>query len=116
MASFESVLSAIGNTLKKFFTEAVVVAKSAEPFIDVCFPGIGILYNTTVNAVAQAETAAIAAGSQSGTGVQKLAYVVAAIDTDFKAYATAQGIKYDDTTVTNWVNAVVATLNGLPKI
>ena len=115
MASFESVLSHIGHDLQVFFTGATAVAKAAEPFVDILFPGIGALYNTTVTAVAQAETAAIAAGVQSGTGAQKLAFVAAAIDADFKAYAAANGITYSSTVVENYINATVATLNALPK-
>ena len=115
MASFETVLSHIGHDLKIFFTSATKVAEAAEPFVDIMFPGIAALYNTTVTAVAQAETAAIAAGVQNGSGAQKLAFVVSAIDTDFQAYAKAQGITYNSTVVENYVNAAVATLNALPK-
>ena len=41
MASFKSILSDIGNGLKKFFGVAVTVAQDAEPIIDLAFPGIG---------------------------------------------------------------------------
>ena len=116
MASFESILSHIGHDLKVFFTGATAVAKVAMPFVDILFPGIGPLYNTTVTAIAQAETAAIAAGAQNGTGAQKLAFVVAAIDADFQAYAAANGITYNSTVVENYINAAVATLNALPKV
>ena len=115
MASFTSVLSDIGKGLKKFFTIATDAAQVAEPFIDVLVPGIAPLYNATVAAAVQAETAAIAAGSQNGTGAQKLAFVVAAIEKDFEAYAKTAGISYNATTVQNWVNAVVATLNAIPS-
>jgi hypothetical protein len=114
MASFTSVLSNIGHGLKLFFTGAVKVAQVVEPEVDILFPGIAALYNTTVNAVADAETKAIAAGSQNGTGAQKLALVISSINTDFAAYAKSQGIVYDQTHVTAWVNAAVAGLNALP--
>ena len=94
MASFSTILSDIGHGLKLFFTGAVTVAKAAEPVVDILFPGVSVLYNTTVNAVAAAESAAIAAGSQNGTGVQKLAMVVASIENDFAAYAKANNITY----------------------
>ena len=89
MANFKSVLSDIGKGLAKFFSVAVGVAVVAEPIIDVVFPGLAPLYNTTVNAVADAEAKAIAAGQQNGTGAQKLALVVASIEADFNAYAKA---------------------------
>lgn len=114
MASFSTILSDIGHGLKLFFTGAVTVAKAAEPVVDILFPGVSVLYNTTVNAVAAAESAAIAAGSQNGTGVQKLAMVVASVENDFAAYAKANNITYDTTHITAWVNAVVASLNAIP--
>lgn len=115
MASFTSILSAIGHGLKVFFTGAVNVAVKAEPFIDIIFPGIGVLYNATVNAVAAAESHAIAAGAQNGTGAQKLAFVVQAIESDFATYAKANGITYDPSHIEAWVNSVVAGLNAIPS-
>jgi len=114
MASFTTILSDIGNALKKVFGVGVKVAEIAEPIIDIAFPGVASLYNLTVTAAANAETDAIAAGQQSGTGAQKLATVIAAITTDFEAYCTAAGIPFTAATITAWVNAVVATLNALP--
>ena len=115
MATLESVLSHIGHDMKVFFTGAVKVAQAAEPFVDIMLPGIAPLYNATVTAIAQAETASIAAGAQSGSGAQKLAFVISAIDADFQVYAKAQGITYNSTVVESYVNAAVATLNALPK-
>jgi len=115
MASFKTILDDIGNTLKKAFTVGVEVAKAAEPFVDVAFPGIAALYNTTVTAVGNAENAAIAAGAQTGTGAQKLAAVVAAITPAFAAYAVSQGLPAPTVaTITNYANAVVATVNAIP--
>lgn len=115
--SFKSALSNVGNELKKFFGVAITVAKDAEPLVDIAtaaFPGVPALYNATVTAAVNAETAAIAAGAQSGTGPQKLAAVVAAITPAFTAYATAQKITVNTATITAWVNAVVASLNAIP--
>jgi hypothetical protein len=115
MASFTSILSDIGNGLKKFFSVAVTVAEAAEPIVAVAFPGVSSLYDSTVTAIANAETAAIAAGAQTGTGAQKLAAVVAAITPTFTAYAAANGLPTPTTTtITNWVNAAVASLNAIP--
>lgn len=106
MASFVSILSDIGNGLKKFFTGAVEVATAAEPFVDALFPGIAPLYNSILSEVAKAESAAIAAGQQNGTGAQKLALVIQAVVAQFPQYTPAQ--------LTIIINGVVAGLNVIP--
>lgn len=113
--SFISILDDVGSALKKFFGVEITVAQAAEPIVDLAFPGISVLYNATVNEVATAETAAIAAGVQTGSGPQKLALVVAAIEPTFNQYLQAQGLPAQPTaTIENWVNAVVAGLNAIP--
>lgn len=115
MASFKSILGDIGSVLKKVFSGAVTVATAAQPIVDVAYPGIASLYSATVAAAAQAEAAAVAAGQQSGSGPQKLALVVAAIEKEFNTFASSNGISNATTqTVENWVNAVVASLNAIP--
>jgi hypothetical protein len=114
MASFKSILGDIGNALKKIFQVGVEAAVIAEPIVNIAFPGVSALYNLTVNAAANAEANAIAAGAQTGTGAQKLALVVASIEKDFASYATAAGIPYTQATVEAWVSAVVSTLNAIP--
>lgn len=117
MASFVSILSDIGKGLKKFFTIAVDAAVIAEPVIDTIFPGLSGLYNSTVAAIAGAESSAIAAGAQNGTGAQKLAYVVAAIESSFNAYAAANKLPAPTAAVIeNYVNAIVASLNAIPSV
>lgn len=116
MANLKTILSDIGSALKKIFGVAVTVAQAAEPIVDIAFPGIATLYNLTVAEVAKAEVAAIAAGAQNGTGPQKMAMVISAIMPAFTEYAAASGIPTASqaTTVTAWVNAVVASLNAIP--
>lgn len=118
MASFKSILSDIGHGLEKVFQIGVVIATDAEPFVDMAFPGISVLYNATVSAVGAAESAAIAAGQQNGTGAQKLALVVSSIEGSFNTYWTSLGNKTpaDLTTIENWVNTVVAGLNAIPSL
>jgi hypothetical protein len=117
MASFNSILSNIGKGLKTFFTGAAKIAQVAEPLVDLALPGIAALYNTTVNAVVNAETAAIAAGEQSGTGAQKLQTVIAAIEPVFTQYAEQTGIPTAQraAAIEAWVNAAVAGLNAIPS-
>lgn len=114
--SFTSVLSDIGHGLKVFFTGAVTVATAAEPFIDVVFPGVSTLFNGIVTAVGTTEAAALAAGAQNGTGAQKLAAVVTAVEGNVNAYLLANGIKTPATTaqIETIVNGIVAALNALP--
>lgn len=112
--SFITVLQKIGQDVKKFFDELLPLAKAAEPVVDLALPGIGELYNATVAMVSNAEMTATAAGKQSGTGAQKLALVVSSLEPLAVAYFKAQGITADQTVITNWVNAVVASLNAIP--
>ena len=115
--NLNTILSNVGNALKKFFGVAVTVAQVAEPLVDIAFPGISTLYNLTVAEAVKAETAAVAAGQQNGTGAQKLALVVAAITPVFTQYAASSGIPtaQQATAITAWVNAVVASLNAIPS-
>ena len=115
MATFKTILDDIGNALKKAFSLGIEAAVVAEPIVDIAFPGIAALYNTTVGAVATAETGAIAAGAQTGTGPQKLAFVVASIEQAFNAYAAANKLQTPtQAVIENYVNAVVASLNAIP--
>lgn len=117
MASFSTILSDIGNGLKKIFGIGVAASVAAEPIVDILFPGIAPLYNGTVSAVAAAESAAIAAGNQSGSGPQKLAAVVTAITPIFVQYAQSNGLATpSQAVIENYVNAVVATLNAIPAV
>lgn len=114
MASFTSVLQHIGGLFKEVFHVGVEAAQAAEPVIDVAVPGIAALYNSTVAIVAGAEMTATAAGAQNGTGTQKLAAVVSALEPIAVEYFKSIGITADQSVITNWVNAVVASLNAIP--
>lgn len=112
--SFTSVLQHIGSALKTIFTFGTQVAAIAQPIITVAAPGISALYNTTLTEVIKAESLAAAAGATQGTGAQKLAAVLTAITPVATEYFQSQGIKVDSTVLTNWTNAVVASLNAIP--
>ena len=107
-------LQHVGNFFKTIFSDVTRVATAVEPVVDAVFPGIGSLYNATVQAVATAETAAAAAGAASGSGEHKLAAVTAAIEPIAVAYLKQQGINANSQQIVAWTNAVVATLNALP--
>ncbi len=114
MAGFKSILGNVGKVLLKIFTIGTEVAKVSEPIIDLAFPGIGVLFNKTVDFALIAEGLATAAGAQEGSGAQKLAFVLANIQKDFITYWQAAGITVDATHATAWINAVVAALNAIP--
>jgi hypothetical protein len=115
----KSILQHIGGFLKKVFTagekvadEGEKLAQVAEPIVDIAFPGIAVLYNFTVQQVAVAQAAADGA---SGAGKQKLAAVLAAVAPFAEAELAKLGVpKPTVDQITNYVNAVVASLNALP--
>lgn len=115
---FLSILDHAGTAIKDFFGKelpvAVTIAQDAEPFVDLAFPGIAVLFNSTVTMVANAEALGKSAASGAQTGPQKLAAVTAALEPVAIAYLKAQGITVDSATITAWVNAVVALLNTIP--
>jgi hypothetical protein len=107
-------LQHVGGFFKTLFTDVTRVAIAVEPVVDVAFPGIAVLYNATVQAVATAEAAAITAASATGSGTQKLAAVTAAIEPIAIAYLQGQGIQANTAQIQAWTSVVVATLNALP--
>jgi hypothetical protein len=110
---FVTVLDAIGTAFKDFFKIALPVATAAEPVLAVAFPGVSTLYNMTVTLVTAAETAAAAAGAQSGTGPQKLALVLASLQPYATQEAAALGIAPPTVAQTTaYINSVVAGLNS----
>jgi len=108
-------LQHVGSFFKTIFADTVRVAGAVEPVVDLAFPGIATLYNSTVQAVSVAEAAGEAASSSAaGNGAAKLAAVTSAIEPLAVAYLKSQGITANTTQVQAWINAVVATLNALP--
>lgn len=108
-------LQHVGSFFKTIFADVTHEAKAVEPVVDVAFPGIATLYNSTVQAVSVAEAAGDAAASSTkGNGPAKLAAVTSAIEPLAVAYLKSQGITANTTQVQAWINAVVATLNALP--
>lgn len=114
--SFKSVLSDIGNGLKKVFTVGVAAATDAEPFVDIAFPGVAPLFNSVVQQVALAEASAAAAGAENGTGVQKLALVLQSIEGSIAEYEKKNNMTTPLTQqqIEALANSVVAFLNALP--
>lgn len=112
MAGFKSFLSGLGHVLGKIFNPGVI--RSAATVADILLPGFAGLINATATAVINAETAAIAAGQQSGTGEQKAALVIAQIEKSYTDFATANGIPVIPDNIRKYVDAIVAALNSFP--
>ena len=113
--AFTSILSNIGKGLEKVFKVGTQVAVDAEPFVDLVFPGIGPLFNTVVSEVVKAEGLAIAAHAQNGTGPQKLASVVSAVEAEFNSFAKTNNLPAPTTAqIQTAVTGIVAFLNALP--
>ncbi len=113
---FKSILSDIGNGIKKVFVVGDAVAKDAEPFVDLAFPGVAPLFNAIVQQVGLAEASAAAAGAENGTGTQKLALVLQSIEGSIANYekTNSLGTPLSQQQVESVANAVVAFLNALP--
>ena len=98
MASFNSILSDVGNFFKKIFTSKVTqdIETGVEVFAQtplaslVLGPAGAKLLANGVQAIQNIELASIAAGAQSGTGAQKAAAVAQIIEADYNAFAAAQ--------------------------
>lgn len=112
MAGFKSFLSGLGHILGKIFNPGVI--RSAATVADILLPEFSALINATATAVLNAETAAIAAGQQSGSGAQKSALVIAQIEKDYQAFAQANNIPVIPENVQKYVDAIVAALNSFP--
>jgi len=112
-----SILSSIGKALGKIFKVGTQVATAAEPFVDVLYPGISPLFTAVVSEVVKAEGMSIAAGAQNGTGPQKLASVLAAVEGEFQNFAKTNNLPTPDSAqVTAAVNGLVTFLNALPGV
>jgi hypothetical protein len=112
MASFKSILGGIGHFLAKVFNPGVIT--SAATVADILLPGFAGLINATAGAIINAETAAVAAGQQTGSGEQKAALVIAQIEKNYTDFATANGIPVIPDNVRKYVDAIVAALNSFP--
>jgi len=120
--SFLSVLSAIGGDVKKVFSwigspegqTVISTGEAAAVAIDPALGGLVTLGNTILTEAMKVEALAAAAGSQNGSGPQKLTAVVAAVTPQVLAYASKAGLPTPDATkIQNAVNGIVAFANAL---
>ena len=122
MASFKSVLSAVGADAKKVFAfisspkgQAVIATgETAIEVVDPAASGLVSLANAGLTEILKVEGLAAAAGQQDGTGSQKLAAVVQAVTPEVLAYAEKSGFPNPSgEQIQNAVNALVAFGNAL---
>ena len=120
--SFKSVLSVIGADAKKVFNwiaspKGQAVIHTGEGVAEAIDPGLTGLINlaeTYMQEIIKTEALATAAGSQSGSGVQKSAAVVAAVTPSVVAYAKAAGLPNPTADqISKAADAMVAFLNSL---
>ena len=112
MASFKTILGDIGHFLEKVFSPGVI--QIAASVLDIAFPALMPLINSTATAIINVENAAIAAGKQSGSGEQKAALVIQAIEAQYTQFANLNGIPVVPAAMQKYVDAVVALLNSFP--
>jgi hypothetical protein len=108
---FESFLKAVGHDFKIGLDHVLPIAQAAVPAVSIINPGVGALLQTSVGVALATEQKFAAMGQQSGTGQQKLAEAVSILNPIIKQVFP----QFGDAEVQNYVNAVVALLNALPR-
>lgn len=115
--SFKSVMVTIGQDIEKVFNSKTFQTgvQIAESVVGLAFPALGPLFNVTANAVLTAEQNFAAVGQSSGTGSQKLASVISAAGNLITQGLKDAGVSnVTQTTVANYISAVVTILNTTP--
>ena len=107
-------LEHVGQDIEKGFSKAAPIIQDAEPYVSLIFPGFGALFASTANEVISTEQKFAAIGQQTGSGPAKLSSVLSVIQPIATQLFNAAKLPSDATTVSNWVNGVVALLNGIP--
>lgn len=120
--SFKSVLAKIGADVKEVFAyigspQGQAVIAAGEGVVETVAPqltGVINLANGFITEAAKTEALAAAAGAQTGSGVQKLNAVVAAVTPQVLAFAKSNGLPTPTSaTIQAAANGIVAFLNAL---
>lgn len=108
----------IGADIKAAWSDVVKYLPTASALAGLLFPAQAATIAGVVNsvdliqqAVATVEQKFVAAGMPSGSGTQKLAQVLSIVGPTVTQLLAAEGLNYNQTQITNIVNAVVAVLN-----
>jgi hypothetical protein len=108
---FIGFLEAVGRDFKKALPWIETLGEAA---VATFLPGLGPLFNQTVNAVVTAEQAAAAVGQQTGSGVAKAASVVGLMGPLISQALTDAGQASDAAAVQKYIAAIVTILNTTP--
>jgi hypothetical protein len=119
--TFMSVLEATGKGFEKGLHWAVTYAVPVEKLVALLFPAAAPAISGIADATSLVQTAVLmveqkysAAGTQSGTGTQKLADVMLMAGPVVTQLLTQSGIPVSTSYVQSLVSAVVAILNVQP--
>ena len=112
MAGFKTFLSGIVHFLAKAFSPGALKVEAG--IASIILPGFGGLINATVGAIINAEVAAVAAGQQTGSGPQKLAWAVASINDQYIQFAKENNLPVEPQAVTDWVQRIFNIVNLIP--
>lgn len=104
--------TSIGHFFVKAFTNPTAIRLEAS-VADLILPGFSPLINSAATAIVNAETAAIAAGFQNGTGTQKLAIAVSMFQSTYNAWAAQNGLSQEPAAVQSILQSVFNLLNEL---
>lgn len=122
MASFKSVLSTIGKDVKAVFnwlgsSNGQAAVADGEAVLEAVYPpaaGLIALANVGLTEIIKIEALAAGAGSQDGTGAQKLTAVTTAVTPEVLTYAQQHGLPAPTAAmIQNAVNGLVAFANAL---
>lgn len=83
-------LSNIGHFMAKIFSPGAIKVEAS--IASILLPGFGPLITSAADAIIAAETAAAAAGMQTGTGTQKMAYAASLFQGTYNQWAAANGL------------------------
>jgi hypothetical protein len=122
MASFNSILSDVGNFFKKVFTSPITIGieKGIDVFAQspraalVLSPAGATLLSRSVEAIENAELASIAVGAQNGSGPQKAALVMQQIEQAYNSFAAANNLPVTPASLKAFVDSFVAVANSFP--
>ena len=120
--SFKRVLETVGGDAKKVFAflgskpgqVVILTGEAVIESVDPALTGLISLFNTYLAEALKVEAISAAAGSQDGSGVQKLAAVVTAVTPTVLAYAKTAGLATPTAEeIQNQANAAVAFVNAV---
>jgi hypothetical protein len=104
----------IESTFADIFKFGITAAVIAEPIVVKANPGISAVYDLSVNAAIQADSAADEAASTAATNIGKVAAITAAIQPILIQAAQAAGVASPTTThINTYAQSVIDGLNVL---